>query len=126
MACLIVLPAAISSIFFFIAGITAFIRKHSQKSLIPASILAGAFSAAVYVMVIKPYEFIGYIIAIITSIIALIIGSIMIFIGGDRTILRRNIAFSVYTCGIFCTAFYYGIIIKMIYTLPSTIIYNKN
>ncbi|UKK02819.2 N-acetylglucosaminylphosphatidylinositol deacetylase [Theileria orientalis] len=74
MACLIILPAAISSIFFFIAGITAFIRKHSQKSLIPASILAGAFSASVYVMVIKPYEFIGFIIAIITSIIALIIG----------------------------------------------------
>ncbi|UKJ89824.2 N-acetylglucosaminylphosphatidylinositol deacetylase [Theileria orientalis] len=107
MACLIILPAAISSIFFFIAGITAFIRKHSQRSLIPASMLAGAFSASVYVMVTKPYDFIGFIIAIITSIIALIIGSIMVFLGGDRTILRRNISFSVYTCGLFCTAFYY-------------------
>ncbi|EAN31968.1 putative integral membrane protein [Theileria parva strain Muguga] len=125
MPCLETLPAAICSIFFFVSGITAFVRKHSQKSLIPASVLAGAFSASVYVMVIKPHNYIGFIIAVFTSLIALVLGSVMLFFSQDRTMLRKNIAFSVFTCGLFCTAFYYGIIIKMIYTIPTNIIYNR-
>lgn len=96
MPCLETLPAAICSIFFFVSGITAFVRKHSQKSLIPASVLAGAFSgmftnsyvslASVYVMVIKPHNYIGFIIAVFTSLIALVLGSVMLFFSQDRTV----------------------------------------
>ncbi|AFZ81293.1 uncharacterized protein BEWA_007020 [Theileria equi strain WA] len=125
MPCLIVLPAALSALFFFVGGITAFVRKHSKRSLLLSSVVSAAFAAASYLLVVKPHEYVGFCVALGVSLFAFLLGSCMLYISTGENLLRKRVACLVFSFGLFSSGFYYAFILSKVYALPTSVVYTK-